>query len=188
MSSKANCPLCNGEAESFARDSTTLETSAALWYLCAKVVAAVDSDTMGDIDDYLMRMVVGIATNGDVSADSTDPTTLPRPIRVHNFLETAEKDIEGFSEQYGILSEYSHPNWAGTMLLFAKHDKKNLVTNFGPNMRLAENTKVIGAGNLSVALAMFETSYNRLYDLMPRFVSLGERGRGNGGHASTESA
>jgi hypothetical protein len=83
-------------------------------------------------------------------------------------------DIEGFSHQYGILSEYAHPNSAGTALLYSKTDTGNLVTDFGQNIRHAENTKLVGVINLSVALAMFETSYNRIADLIPAFTKLCE--------------
>jgi hypothetical protein len=39
-----------------------VETSAALWYLCAKVAAALGSNAIGDIDDYLIKLVGGMAT------------------------------------------------------------------------------------------------------------------------------
>jgi len=149
-----------------------VETSAALWFLCAKVAAAVASNAVGDIDDYLMKLVAGMATGAPKTDASTSDATLPRPVRVAAFLNQADKDIEGFSHQYGILSEYAHPNWAGTVLLYAKHDPENRLTDFGHNMREGDNTKRIGICNLSVALAMFETSYNRITDLVPNFVRL----------------
>jgi hypothetical protein len=39
-----------------------VETTAALWYLCGKVAAAVESKVVGDIDDHLMKLGMGIAT------------------------------------------------------------------------------------------------------------------------------
>lgn len=154
---------------------SAVETSAAIWYLRAKVASAVESDSVGDIDDYLMKVAVGIATD----APTTDDTTrvdFPRPVRVSAFLKQADKDIEGFSHQYGILSEYAHPNWAGTVLLYAKHDPENRRTDFGQNIRKGDNTKKIGVLNLSVALAMFEVSYNRITDLTPSFTTVCESG------------
>src|ERR1700704_6673466 len=96
-----------------------VETSAALWYLCAKVAGVVDTQTVGDIDEYLMKMVMGTATGTAPDAQqpalSTEDMELPRPVKIGAFLKQAEKDgLEGFSHQYGILSEYAHPNWAGT--------------------------------------------------------------------------
>lgn len=85
-----------------------------------------------------------------------------------------EKVIPGFSHQYGLLSEYAHPNWAGTSYLYSKIDKERAIADFGHNLRGSDGTKLIGAGNLSVALRIFERSYNRIADLVPAFVELCE--------------
>jgi hypothetical protein len=87
---------------------------------------------------------------------------MPRPVKVGKMLEQAEKDIEGFSHQYGVLSEYAHPNWAGTVLHYSDTDNQTAITDFGQYMRNAVPTKVIGAGNLSAALRMFQSRYNRI--------------------------
>ena len=146
-----------------------VETSAALWYLRTKMDAVVKSGVVGDIDDYLMRLVMGKATG----AGPTDPlqsnSVLPRPIKVGTFLKQVDKDSQGFSHQYGVLSEYAHPNWAGTALLYSKHIPADRCTIFGPNIR-GGSTKNIGVANLSVALMMFERSYARIGDLMPKFI------------------
>jgi len=150
-----------------------VETSAGLWYLCGKVEASVESAEVGDIDDYLMKMSMGMATD-----PPTDPETgeavMPRPIRISKFLDSVEKDIAGFNRQYGYLSEYAHPNWAGTVYLYCKFDKENATADFGQNIRKPDGTKIIGAGNLSVALLIFERSYNRVSDLVPAFTKLCE--------------
>lgn len=107
---------------------------------------------------------------------ATDPPSaaFPRPVRIGTFLKAVEKDLPGFSEQYGMLSEYAHPNWHGAGLLYCTHDVEQRTTDFGHNFRKAENTKLIGLGNLSVALLLFERSYNRIADLIPAFTALCE--------------
>jgi hypothetical protein len=85
-----------------------VETNAALWYLCAKVDASVESAEVGDIDDYVMKMSMGIATDPPTDAKTGEPIT-PRPVKIGKFLDCVEKDIAGFNEQYGYLSEYVHP-------------------------------------------------------------------------------
>jgi hypothetical protein len=151
----------------------TVETSAGLWYLCAKVDALVESDEVGDIDDYLMRMIAGIATGAPTDV-TTGETITPRPIKVGALLKEVDKDIEGFSHQYGILSEYAHPNWAGTIYLYAEYDKERGLADFDQNIREPDGTKGTGVNNLSVALLMFERSYNRVADLIPDFTKLYE--------------
>jgi hypothetical protein len=150
-----------------------VETSAALWYLCAKVNASVESADVGDIDDYLMKMSVGIATDPPTDASAGEPIT-PRPIKIGKFLDSVDKDINGFNRQYGYLSEYVHPNWLGTVYLYVKYDKENGAADFGQNIREPDGTKLTSVDNLSVALLMFERSYTRIADLIPAFTKLCE--------------
>jgi hypothetical protein len=60
------------------------------------------------------------------------------------------------------------------MLVYSEHDTQNRTTHFGKNLRLKENSKNIGLGNLSVALGMFETSYDKIAEKLPSFTSLCE--------------
>ena len=147
--------------------------SAALWFLCAKVEAVVDSKAVGDVDDYLMKLSMGTATGWPEDC-SPGAVTMPRPVKVGKLLEQTEKDIEGFSHQYGVLSEYTHPNWAGTVLLYSNTNKQTAITDFGQYVRNAESAKAIGAGNLSVALKMFRSRYNRISDQLPAFIRICE--------------
>lgn len=151
-----------------------VETGAALWYLCAKVSDAVDSGQLGDIDDYLMRMIVGVATDPPIDANTGEPIT-PRPIRIGTFLNCVEKELVGFNLQYGYLSEYAHPNWAGTVYLYSQHNEGKATTDFGANIRATETTKLIGVTNLSVALRMFDSSCSQLAELIPAFTELCEQ-------------
>lgn len=156
-----------------------VETSAALWYLCAKVEAVVDSKMVEDVDEYLMKLAMGTATGWAETDSSADGLTMPRPVKISAFMKQAEKDLEGFSHQYGVLSEYTHPNWAGTVLLYSNTNKETAITDFGRNLRNADNAKVIGIVNLSVALKMFHHSYNRISDLLPVFISVCDSQFGN---------
>jgi hypothetical protein len=64
-----------------------VETSAALWYLCAKVSTALEANAVGDIDDYLMKLAAGMATGAPKTDTSTTVETLPRPVKVGAFLK-----------------------------------------------------------------------------------------------------
>ena len=142
-----------------------LETTAGLWYLKTKLDHAVTSQSQGDIDEYLMKLIMGTKTEPE----------MPQAINVLTFIDRINKDIEGFRGQYDHLSEFAHPNWAGTSLLYSKPDQKNLWTDFGKNIRGLNSTKQAGALNLSVALMIFEKTYNRIADLMPAFIKLCSR-------------
>jgi hypothetical protein len=150
-----------------------VETAAALWYLCAKLDAAVKAGAVGDIDDYLMKLAMGSRTD----------SAMPQAISVLTFVDRVNKDVEGFRDQYDRLSEFSHPNWAGTALLYSKPDPPNLWTDFGQNIRGIDGPREVGILNLSVALMFFKMSYNRVADKMPAFIALCEGRIKNGGTA-----
>lgn len=143
----------------------TVETSAALWFLCGQIDIAVQSKDVGEIDDVLMKLMMGTKTNLDIQ---------PEAFNVLKFVDRMDKDVEGARHQYEMLSEFAHPNWAGTALLYSKHDSSNRWTDFAANIRSAENTKRAGLLNLSVALLLFKRSHGRIAELMPAFVSLCE--------------
>ena len=157
----------------------TIETSAALWCLWIKLRTAVESKALGHINDYLVNLVMGNRTDLDVQ---------PQAVSVLTFVNDAEKGIEGFREQYDRLSEFAHPSWAGTTLLFSKLDDSKTIVEFGENERASDTTKAVGVSNLSVALAMFETGYNLITDLMPAFVWLCERQPGPSAPSPSDEA
>lgn len=142
-----------------------VETSAGLRYLHAKLAATLKTAAVGDIDDFPMKLAMGSKVDTDI----------PQAISVLTFVDRVEKDAEGFRHQYNLLSEFAHPNWSGTALLYSKPDPPNLWTDFGPNIRGIEGPKKIGVVNLSVALMFFERSYNRIADIMPAFIELCKR-------------
>ena len=97
----------------------------------------MDSKVVGDVDEYLMKLAMGNAT-GWPENSAPGAGAMPRPVKVGKMLEQAEEDIEGFSHQYGVLSEYAHPNWAGTVLPYSDTDKQTAITDFGQYMRNAK--------------------------------------------------
>jgi hypothetical protein len=149
----------------------TTETSSALWYLLAKLKTVVEARELGSIDDSLVKLLMG---------SRTDPA-LPQALSVLTFVDHVKKDVEGFREQYDRLSEFAHPNWAGTTLLFSKLDGSGTIADFGESIRGGDSVEVAGVVNLSVALAMFETIYNQITDLMPAFISVCDKRSGQAG-------
>ena len=114
----------------------------------------------------LERLEDSAPVSGDASL-SVSPKHL-----VRLWGDEEEKDVDGFRHQYEMLSEFSHPNWAGTALLYSRPDPPNLRTDFGANIRGGDSTKHAGVLNLSVALMFFERSYNHVADVMPAFITL----------------
>jgi hypothetical protein len=148
-----------------------VETSAALWYLRSKVDDAIKSNQIGDIDTYLVKLNVGIAT----APPKLEEGDFPRPVKIGKFLDQVEKVIEGFSDHYGVLSEFAHPNWAGTASFYSKFHPENLTIEFGQYIRGGDHAKELGVNSLHAALEFFEVTYNNLTDSMPAFVELCQR-------------
>ncbi len=69
-----------------------IEATAGLWYLHAKLEAAVKAGAAGDIDSYLMKLAMG---------SRADPA-MPEALNVMKFVDHVEKDVEGFRHQYDI--------------------------------------------------------------------------------------
>jgi hypothetical protein len=166
--------LSHGALENFEKNRLALailetraavENSAALWYLLTRLDATLEARAVGDIDDFLMRLLMG---------SRTDTEILPQAINVLTFVDRVEKDVKGFRQRYDRLCEFAHPNWAGTALLYSKHDQAKLWTDFGANIRAIEGPKQIGVTNLSVALMLFERSYKGIADIMLAFIELCE--------------
>jgi hypothetical protein len=143
-----------------------IETCSALWHLRRKIEATLRLGNVGEIGDYLTKLRLGRrnAANGEFKA-----------IHVNDFIRAVEKDCEGFSHQYDLLSEYAHPNSAGTTMLYSRFDHDGALVEFGNNVYGDDSTKGIGVTNLSVALMFFEHSYNEIADRMPDFIKLCER-------------
>ncbi len=151
----------------------SVETSAALWYLCGKISACVESAEIGNIDDYVMKLMMGIKTDPPIDAGTGEAIT-PSPIHVGKFIESVSKDMNGFNKQYGYLCDYTHPNYAGTVFFYSKLNKSNGTADFGQSVRESEAPETTGVTNLRVSLLMFERSYNRIADIMPALIKLCE--------------
>jgi len=147
-----------------------VETTAALWYLSNKLTSALTAKSIGDLDTYLMRLSLGNRYWHD----------FPDAISVLTFVDVVDETVEGFRRQYDSLSEYAHPNYLGTTGLYSQNDAENILVNFGTNARASGAAESICMVNLSVALMIFEHTYNALSDLMQDFVVLCESNLGKG--------
>jgi hypothetical protein len=143
----------------------SMETCAALWYLSDILESAVEVQAIGETDQRLMKLLLGT---------KIDTNVLPKAENVLNFVDRVDKKISGFRKQYERLSEFAHPNWSGSVLLFSKPEEKYGIAHFGENMRAEGEALFIGLGNLASALEIFLLSYNSVTEVSPEFVRLCE--------------
>ena len=143
----------------------SMETCAALWYLSEILERAVDAQAVGETDQHLMKLLMGTKIDTDV---------LPKAENVLNFVDRVDKKIAGFRKQYERLSEFAHPNWSGTVLLFSKPAEKTGIAHLGENMRAEKEALFVGLGNLASALDIFIVSYNSVEAVVSDFIRLSE--------------
>ena len=117
-----------------------------------------------DLDEKAMALLMGHKNDPD----------MPQAINVLSMLDKANKTVRGIKRGYESLSEIAHPNWKGTAGLYLEHDRVNLKTRVGKNLRRSELATKEGLSSLIYSLMMFEYAYNRATDLMPQFIKLCE--------------
>jgi hypothetical protein len=136
------------------------ETAAAAWYLKDLIERQLSSGVEMDLDDQMMRLLMGHKNLAD----------MPQAINVLTFLDRVDKLVPGIRKSYDTLSEYSHPNWHGTALAYSENDRERILTNFGRGYRDPSRHASLGLNCLIGSLMIFETAYNAISTLFPNFV------------------
>lgn len=145
-----------------------LETTAALWYIARKIEAVIAEGEIGDLDDVLMRMLLGFRARAE-------DWKMPSAINVLKFVDKINEEVPGFRSQYEDLSEFAHPNWSGTGYLYSKPDTKNLWTDYGPDVADLDVPYHLGSTALKITVVTFEHFLRRVDEFMPKLTELAER-------------
>ncbi len=138
----------------------TTENAAAIWYLFELIKKQVEVGIDADLDERVMRLLMGSRNNDQ----------LPSAVQVLTMLDRANKVINGIRPSYDALSEYAHPNWSGVSSLFSRIHREEIFTSFGRNPRGSEGPKRMALAALIGSLEIFTHAYDSLSDLMPDFI------------------
>ena len=142
-----------------------MENSAAMWYLMELIEDSVKNKQVGEIDDKLMRLLLG----------SRNETTNFNAMNVLNFLDKTDAAISGFRRNYESLCEYAHPNWLGTHYLYANFNEEKCWTDFGKNIHNTVTAMQFGLISINASLLTFKESYHLAGKLIPEFVEICEK-------------
>jgi hypothetical protein len=156
----------NRLASAIALTRSAMETATSSWCLSKKIKEAIDNKSLNDINDYLIKGLVGWRLKPE------DGHPIPDAHQVLKFIDKMDKEIPEFRKQYELLSEYAHPNWSGTHGLFAEIDKVRCVTKFGDKENITSLSLTLPL--LASSLEIFIAGYNTIADLMPSFIVLSE--------------
>ena len=140
------------------------ETAAGVWYLLELVDRQLDNGVDPDLDDKLMRLLMG----------HKNQEGMPESLNALTFIDKMEKRIPGIRGAYDNMSECAHPNYAGTAGAYADTDYENLITYFRRPNRSTENHKWLGLNCLNGALGLLEFAYNQLSEKLPGFIEVCE--------------
>jgi hypothetical protein len=140
-----------------------VETVAVTFNLHKKLTEFPESMDIDGMDEFLMKGLVG----------GRQPEDAVQSMNVLTLIDHAEKTIPGFRGIYDILSEYTHPNWAGTLGAFGQTDREKVELNLGPSGRTAG--LATGVFALLHALMIFEHFYNEMIEPLQEFNEHFER-------------
>ena len=93
----------------------TIETAAALWDFCEQIANYMLKKDYGETQRFIFKRMLGgkILTKGNPDFDGVNILTI---------LARYDKSHPGIGEHYKLLSEFCHPNFAGTYDLFARRE------------------------------------------------------------------
>ena len=158
---------------------SVVECAAAIWFLHGLLKRKIKHGVDENFDAKVMSLLMG--HRGVVDG-------MPKAIHVNDFLDEADKAFPGFMEVYDQMSEYAHPNWAGTQAVYSKIDRENLQTHFGRGFKENHHIHAVrGLHGLTGALLLFEWAYNRIADVMPDFIKACETALERRGGAKSAS-
>lgn len=139
-----------------------METTAFMFWLLRRVHICVKTNSVGDIDDFLMRGLFG----------GRDPDSPKLAINVLTAIDHLDKKVSGFRSDYDWLSEFAHPNSFGTHGSYAKIDEENLRVHFGWDINEQGGSHALSP--FYTSLQLFIGYYDKIADYMEDFQKLCE--------------
>lgn len=142
---------------------SAMETTSLQFWLHSRILKVTSEQSVGDIDDWLMRGLLG---------DRERTIGLRDALSVISAIDKVDAVYSGFRNEYNFLSEFSHPNWAGTYGSYGTDDRKNWRIEFHPSNKQQEWTFIIN--DLIIALEIFTHHYNEIAPKLDKFIKICE--------------
>lgn len=144
-----------------------METSAMLFWLLHRIEKVFGKNNIVDIDDFVMRGLMGMREKNRVTAD------LPNALSALSAVDCVAKEDENFREMYNCLSEFAHPNWPGTFGAYGRNNKKKMYVEYGSNIRRFSSTLI--PTSVVISLLLLQKTNCRIEDIFSKFTKLCEK-------------
>lgn len=141
------------------------ESAAMMHYALEKTRQCVDGKSIDQIDDDLMRVLLG--AKNDFSTFTS--------INIMTAMEKLDNWCNGSMTMYEDLSEFSHPNWSGCLGSYGTTDEETRILHLKTEIKTGDFPYVQGMTAVAISLGTAIHFFNEISRLMPSFVDLCER-------------
>jgi len=147
---------CNKLVPAFVITRSVVETVALTCWLHQKVSEFLDSKDVEELDDFLMKAMLG-SRNGTTPLESYNVLTA---------VDHMNKEHKGFRKMFDSLCEFTHPNWSGVLGSYGRIDHERLTLTLGSVNSRAPI--MLGLSTFTASLKLFEHYYNDLAELLTK--------------------
>lgn len=150
-----------------------METETLFWTLIDKLESAIKSRKIDDIRKFLTDCLIGVKSEElKQFKNPKDPNLITTPTNILTLIEKMGKKIRYYPLHYASLSEFSHPNTAGTVDAYVLLDHDARMARFGNNR--TKLTPELALPQLVGSLQGFLSGYDYSAKLLEQFVPLCE--------------
>jgi hypothetical protein len=148
----------------FVLTRAALETYALFYYFIKKIEEAISSGKVQEVDEILMRLMLG-------ARDSDDDV---KAVNILTAIDRLDKDAKDTRRMYDGLCEMAHPNWMGTVGHYGKTEESPYTLYFESPY---EGFPIeAGLGLISAILGDLIEMNESVQDTLSRFTIMHEKG------------
>lgn len=150
-----------------------METETLFWTLIDQLETAIKARKIDDIRKFLTDCLIGVKSEQlKQFKNPKDPNLITTPTNILTLIEKMGKKIRYYPLHYASLSEFSHPNAAGTVDAYVLLDHAARMARFGKNR--SKLIHELALPQLVGSLQGFLSGYDYSAKLLKAFVPLCE--------------
>lgn len=139
------------------------ETIAVFWYLNEKLKYVIEHNELSHFTEIMRRLMLGW----------TEDPKFPNRVNAITMIDSVDKGLDGtFRKQYDYLSEYAHPNYCGTMCVYAETHKKAHKVTFGKYKRSEHVLKSHIETSLKINIGLLDYVQEKYEENLPKVLDV----------------